>query len=200
MELKKLKATQERLAWPSDSSDLPVISWESCTFNVFILPVRRLKYLFVVQEQATKRPLILISGFIHDVSTFIDEHPGGPHLLVKFIGKDATTAFFGGVYDHSNAAHNVCSVRCLLFTFFNMLHCFSCSLWSVSVYSTEECDKDWTTNLFLPVSGWRLHDTTSCHRITAVQLIRMARVCSVNQPSSFLMPFVVCCSRFLSYF
>lgn len=23
------------------------------------------------------------------------------------IGKDATTAFFGGVYDHSNAAHNV---------------------------------------------------------------------------------------------
>jgi hypothetical protein len=26
------------------------------------------------------------------------------------IGKDATTAFFGGVYDHSNAAHNVRSV------------------------------------------------------------------------------------------
>jgi hypothetical protein len=31
MELKKLKETQERLAWPSDSNDLPVISWESCT-------------------------------------------------------------------------------------------------------------------------------------------------------------------------
>jgi hypothetical protein len=60
-----------------------------------------------VQEQAQKRPLILISGFIHDVGTFVDEHPGGPHLLIKFIGKDATTAFFGGVYDHSNAAHNV---------------------------------------------------------------------------------------------
>jgi stearoyl-CoA desaturase (delta-9 desaturase) len=59
------------------------------------------------QEQALKRPLILVSGFIHDVSNFIDEHPGGPHLLVKMIGKDATTAFFGGVYDHSNAAHNV---------------------------------------------------------------------------------------------
>jgi stearoyl-CoA desaturase (delta-9 desaturase) len=28
-------------------------------------------------------------------------------MLIKFIGKDATTAFFGGVYDHSNAAHNV---------------------------------------------------------------------------------------------
>ena len=31
MELKKLKETQEKLAWPSDSNDLPVISWESCT-------------------------------------------------------------------------------------------------------------------------------------------------------------------------
>ena len=63
-----------------------------------------------VQEQSKKRPLILISGFIHDVGGFIEEHPGGPHLIVKFIGKDATTAFFGGVYDHSNAAHNLLSM------------------------------------------------------------------------------------------
>ena len=62
---------------------------------------------FVDQEQAAKRPLIVIAGFIHDVSDFLDDHPGGRHLLVKQIGRDATTAFFGGVYDHSNAAHNV---------------------------------------------------------------------------------------------
>jgi stearoyl-CoA desaturase (delta-9 desaturase) len=37
----------------------------------------------------------------------MDEHPGGRHLLRKNVGKDATTAFFGGVYDHSNAAHNL---------------------------------------------------------------------------------------------
>jgi len=60
-----------------------------------------------VQEQSSKRSLIVIAGFIHDVSGFIDEHPGGSHLIIKMIGKDATTAFFGGVYDHSNAAHNV---------------------------------------------------------------------------------------------
>ncbi|KIJ23042.1 hypothetical protein M422DRAFT_276460 [Sphaerobolus stellatus SS14] len=89
MELKKLRQTQDDLRWPSDSNDLPVISWES------------------FQEQSTKRPLVLISGFIHDVSSFMDEHPGGRHLLAKNIGKDATTAFFGGVYDHSNAAHNL---------------------------------------------------------------------------------------------
>ncbi|KAI6159068.1 delta 9-fatty acid desaturase protein [Pisolithus thermaeus] len=33
-------------------------------------------------------------------------HPGGRHLA-KNVERDAATAFFGGVYDHSNAAHNV---------------------------------------------------------------------------------------------
>ncbi|KAF7348435.1 Acyl-CoA desaturase [Mycena venus] len=59
MQLKRLRETQESLAWPSDSNDLPVISWDS--------------YI----EQSAKRPLILVSGFIHDVASFIDEHPGG---------------------------------------------------------------------------------------------------------------------------
>jgi stearoyl-CoA desaturase (delta-9 desaturase) len=93
MQLKRLRQTQENLAWPADSNDLPVISWTS------------------FQEQSEKRPLILISGFIHDVSAFMDEHPGGRHLLAKNIGKDATTAFFGGVYDHSNAAHNLLAMK-----------------------------------------------------------------------------------------
>ncbi|KAF7354276.1 Acyl-CoA desaturase [Mycena venus] len=93
MQLKRLRETQESLAWPSDSNDLPVISWDS--------------YI----EQCAQRPLILISGFIHDVASFIDEHPGGAHWIVKYIGKDATTAFFGGVYDHSNAAHNLLAMK-----------------------------------------------------------------------------------------
>ncbi|PBL01321.1 hypothetical protein ARMGADRAFT_1007324 [Armillaria gallica] len=93
MQLKRLRETQESLTWPSNSDDLPVVSFDS------------------FQTQSQKRPLILISGFIHDVSTFIDEHPGGAHLLVKFVGKDATTAFFGGVYDHSNAAHNSLAMK-----------------------------------------------------------------------------------------
>uniref|UniRef100_A0A0W0F6L9 stearoyl-CoA 9-desaturase n=1 Tax=Moniliophthora roreri TaxID=221103 RepID=A0A0W0F6L9_MONRR len=93
MQLKKLRETQDNLTWPTDSNDLPVISWE--TF----------------QNQSNKRPLILISGFIHDVSDFLEEHPGGRHLLVKYIGKDATTAFFGGVYGHSNAAHNLLAMK-----------------------------------------------------------------------------------------
>ncbi|KAF9492421.1 hypothetical protein BDN71DRAFT_1451644 [Pleurotus eryngii] len=30
MQLKKLRETQEKLAWPSDSNDLPVVNWDSC--------------------------------------------------------------------------------------------------------------------------------------------------------------------------
>ena len=30
MQLKKLRATQDKLTWPADSNDLPVISYESC--------------------------------------------------------------------------------------------------------------------------------------------------------------------------
>ncbi|GJE88813.1 delta9-fatty acid desaturase [Phanerochaete sordida] len=93
MQLKKLRETQEGLVWAPPVEDMPVISWES------------------FQEQASKRPLIVVAGFIHDVSDFLDEHPGGRHLLVKYIGRDATTAFFGGVYDHSNAAHNLLSMK-----------------------------------------------------------------------------------------
>ena len=73
-----------------------------------------------------KRPLVIVAGFIHDVSSFMDEHPGGRHLIAKMIGKDATTAFFGGVYDHSNAAHNVCHSMCFEILFL-IFHLYSCS-------------------------------------------------------------------------
>ena len=51
--------------------------------------------------------LVIVSGFIHDVGGFLDEHPGGRALLLGQRGKDATAAFCGGVYEHANAAHNV---------------------------------------------------------------------------------------------
>jgi stearoyl-CoA desaturase (delta-9 desaturase) len=60
-----------------------------------------------VKEQSETRPLILVGGFIHDLSSFMDQHPGGRGLLSSNVGKDATTAFLGGVYEHSHAAHNV---------------------------------------------------------------------------------------------
>ena len=59
------------------------------------------------QQLAEHTPLILISGFIHDVSGFEVKHPGSRTILMQHVGKDATVAFGGGVYSHSNAAYNV---------------------------------------------------------------------------------------------
>ncbi|KAI0267049.1 delta 9-fatty acid desaturase protein [Gloeopeniophorella convolvens] len=48
------------------------------------------------QQQSGQRALVLIGGFIHD-------------HVAAYLGKDATTIFMGGVYSHSNAAHNLLS-------------------------------------------------------------------------------------------
>jgi stearoyl-CoA desaturase (delta-9 desaturase) len=64
----------------------------------------------IVRKESKERTLILVSGFIHDVSTFTDKHPGGSHFLIQNSGEDMTASFFGGVYAHSNAAHNVRSM------------------------------------------------------------------------------------------
>ncbi|KAF7324722.1 Acyl-CoA desaturase [Mycena kentingensis (nom. inval.)] len=87
MKLKELKRVQDSIRWAKE--DLPVVSWEE------------------FQDASARTPLILISGFIHDVSTFLDEHPGGTAHLMKGTGKDMTAEFVGGVYRHSNAAHNI---------------------------------------------------------------------------------------------
>jgi stearoyl-CoA desaturase (delta-9 desaturase) len=89
MQLQKLQEQGEHLSWPKSSNDLPVISWDD------------------FQAEAKERSLVAIHGFIHDCSSFNEDHPGGAHLIKRSIGTDATTAFFGGVYDHSNAAHNL---------------------------------------------------------------------------------------------
>ncbi|PLW27074.1 hypothetical protein PCASD_21236 [Puccinia coronata f. sp. avenae] len=92
MKLKELKRDFKDVKWPKDSNDLPILSWD--------------KYV----EEANReggRKLIVVGGFIHDVTKFINEHPGGQAIIGMQLGKDATTAFHGGVYDHSNAAHNL---------------------------------------------------------------------------------------------
>ena len=89
MKLRALQEQGDKIEWPKSSNDLPVISWDD------------------FQAEAKERSLVVIHGFIHDCSSFIEDHPGGAHLIKRAIGTDATTAFFGGVYDHSNAAHNL---------------------------------------------------------------------------------------------
>ena len=51
--------------------------------------------------------LLAISGIIYDVSSFLDDHPGGRSLLRAYMGRDATKAFNGGVYNHNNSARTL---------------------------------------------------------------------------------------------
>lgn len=86
---KKLDRMRNKLNWGSKVEELPV--WTREEFN----------------ERAKLEGLIIISGIIHNVKTFIKEHPGGQAVVRASLGKDATKAFSGAVYAHSNAAHNL---------------------------------------------------------------------------------------------
>ncbi|KAI8155462.1 Acyl-CoA desaturase [Colletotrichum sp. SAR 10_70] len=89
---KKLDQKRAKLDWGVPLEQLPVIDWDD----------------FVAQAKGG-RGLVAIAGVIHDVTDFIKDHPGGKALISSAIGKDATATFNGGVYLHSNAAHNLLS-------------------------------------------------------------------------------------------
>lgn len=80
------------LQWGTPLSSLPLIDWDTYTTRA-----------------QNGESLISIAGVIHDVSSFIKDHPGGKALICSAIGKDATAMFNGGVYMHTNAAHNLLS-------------------------------------------------------------------------------------------
>ncbi|KAK6341779.1 stearoyl-CoA 9-desaturase [Orbilia blumenaviensis] len=89
---KKLDRVRAKLDWGIPLEQLPIIEFED------------------FQEQARNgRALIAVAGVIHDIGDFIKDHPGGKAMINSGIGKDATAMFNGGVYNHSNAAHNLLS-------------------------------------------------------------------------------------------
>ncbi|KAH6659717.1 acyl-CoA desaturase [Truncatella angustata] len=89
---KKLDQKRATLDWGTPLDQLPVIHWDD-----------------YVAESKNGKALVAVAGVIHDVTDFIKEHPGGKALISSAIGKDATAIFNGGVYLHSNAAHNLLS-------------------------------------------------------------------------------------------
>jgi len=91
MDLKKINERSSKLNWGTPQNDLPVVE-----FSEFI-------------EMSKTQPLVLISGIVHDVTGMMEKHPGGRNMLRSGIGRDMTAAFNGGIYAHSNAAHNLLS-------------------------------------------------------------------------------------------
>ncbi|EEH07446.1 delta-9 fatty acid desaturase [Histoplasma capsulatum G186AR] len=89
---KKIDQRRAKLDWGIPLDQLPVIEWDD-----------------YVDQAKNGRGLIAIAGVVHDVTDFIKDHPGGKAMINSGIGKDATAMFNGGVYNHSNAAHNLLS-------------------------------------------------------------------------------------------
>ena len=89
---KKLDQKRSRLDWGVPLDALPVMDWDD-----------------FVDQAKNGRGLIAVAGVVHDVTEFISQHPGGKAMINSGIGKDATAMFNGGVYMHSNAAHNLLS-------------------------------------------------------------------------------------------
>lgn len=89
---KKVDQKRAKLDWGVPLEQLPVVSWDDFEADAL-----------------SGKSLVVVAGVIHDVTSFINEHPGGKTLIKSAIGKDATALFNGGVYNHSNAAHNLLS-------------------------------------------------------------------------------------------
>jgi stearoyl-CoA desaturase (delta-9 desaturase) len=79
---KKLDQKRATLNWGIPLEQLPIVSWDD-----------------FVEQSKNGRGLVAVAGVIHDVSDFIQDHPGGRALINSAIGKDATSMFNGGVYE-----------------------------------------------------------------------------------------------------
>ena len=89
---KKLDQKRAQLDWGTPLDQLPVLEWDD------------------FQERSRNgRALVVVAGVVHDVTDFVSSHPGGRAMINSALGKDATAMFNGGVYNHSNAAHNLLS-------------------------------------------------------------------------------------------
>ena len=89
---KKLDQKRDKIDWGIPLEQLPVMEWDDYESEVY-----------------NGRGLIAIAGIVHDVTDFINDHPGGKAMIKSGLGRDATAMFNGGVYNHSNAAHNLLS-------------------------------------------------------------------------------------------
>ncbi|KAJ5881604.1 uncharacterized protein N7529_000276 [Penicillium soppii] len=76
---RKMDFQQQGISWGTPSDELPVLDF--------------LRFVEMVQEGHS---LILMDGIAHDVSLFMDQHPGGANYLRNYIGKNGTKAFHGG--------------------------------------------------------------------------------------------------------
>jgi stearoyl-CoA desaturase (delta-9 desaturase) len=91
MKDKGLEREKEFIDWGPSIEDLPEMTWKELKDTV----------------KNNEKYLVVIDNIVCDVTKFLSIHPGGPKYLKAYNGRDATDAFNGKVYDHSNAGRNV---------------------------------------------------------------------------------------------
>lgn len=58
----------------------------------------------VEQRAKAGELLVIVDGLVYDVSSYVNDHPGGAKLLKAYAGRDASLAFNGGLNNHTQAA------------------------------------------------------------------------------------------------
>jgi stearoyl-CoA desaturase (delta-9 desaturase) len=86
---KSLQIKSAQIDWGTPEEELPLMKRNDFT-------------------DAKRSLLTCIDGIVYDITGFAHEHPGG-QIILSWVGKDASEAFNGGIYQHSNAAHNLLS-------------------------------------------------------------------------------------------
>ncbi|KAI9222219.1 putative acyl-CoA desaturase [Blastocladiella britannica] len=92
MQEKKLVARRHQLDWGVAADNLP--TWSAAQFR---------------EELLLNPAMLVVEGVAHDVSLFLEDHPGGRSILIPFLGRESSAAFNGVVYNHSTAARNLMS-------------------------------------------------------------------------------------------
>ena len=91
MQQKKIDQMRNYIDWGPEIANLPEFTMDQVK----------------ERKQKTGEEWMVIGNIIHDVAKWKNDHPGGSSFIQSYIGKDATSAFTGDVYKHSNAGRNV---------------------------------------------------------------------------------------------
>jgi stearoyl-CoA desaturase (delta-9 desaturase) len=88
--LRNLTRERENVSWGVPIDELPSLTQEEFE-----------------EKSRAGHQLLSIKGIVYDVANFVHEHPGGVRFLLENVGKDVSSEFFGGVYNHSYGAENL---------------------------------------------------------------------------------------------
>jgi len=89
MQQREVDVQKANITYGKKFDNLPTLSWDDVNKRV-----------------SNGEKLVVIDNIVHDVSSFVHEHPGGRQTLLNYVGTDATDYFEGreGTHTHSKEA------------------------------------------------------------------------------------------------